>query len=208
MNSTGSQAAAAPAVPSKPSDELLGQLAHELTLLLRCDLEVSRCEQAAEHPQRFGEIVQIAVGCLAVLLASGALTLAAALLVALALPAWAAAAIVGGVWALAGAVLLRRGGVERLIRRLASRDPQALATAQAERTAAEHAIRATARAFAAAAVAEAVASLAERVVETGEREAEAFFEDLVRLLTAPGRIGIEVLARLRGSAPDAEGGAG
>jgi len=193
---------------TQAADELLGQLAHELSVLMRCDLELSRSELTAKQRHRQLELVAIAGGALAALLALGAATLALVQLLAMAVSEWAAAAIVAGVWAIAAVLLLRFGDVKRLLRRLAGTDPAALAAAQAEREAAEAAIRSTARAFAAAAIAEAVASLAHGAVESTEREAEAMLVELRRLLTAPGRLGIDVLARLVGGGREDDGSNG
>jgi Putative Actinobacterial Holin-X, holin superfamily III len=193
---------------TEAADELLGQLAHELSVLMRCDIELSHSTQTAEQRHRQLELVAIAGGALAALLALGAATLALVQLLAMAVSDWAAAAIVAGVWAIVAALLLRFGDIQRLLRRLSGTDPAAVAAAQAEREAAERAIRSTARAFAAAAIAEATASLAHQAVESTEREAEALLVELRRVLMAPGRLGIDVLSRLVGGAHHDDGSNG
>ncbi len=94
-------------------DEPLGEVARDLTrdlsLLVRQEVELAKAEMAQK-----GRIAAPGVGMIggaagAALLGAGALTAAAILLLAIFLPEWLAALIVGAVLAVAAYVLAQRG---------------------------------------------------------------------------------------------------
>jgi hypothetical protein len=187
-------------VEPQTSSVLIGQLAHELALLVRWDLEVTRCRRATERRERLLDVGQALAGAAAGLLALGAATAGAVLALSTAVRPWLAALLVAAGWAVAALLLMRAATVGPLLRRMAGDDdPEALALAEAERFAAETAIRVTARRLAAAAAAEAAAALADRAVDAVKREEEAVLAELLRLVTAPGRLGADVLGRLAAS---------
>jgi Putative Actinobacterial Holin-X, holin superfamily III len=179
------------------SDVLLGQLAHELSLLVRCDVELSRARHAAERSQRLTTITEVLVGGAVGFLALAAASWAIVQLITKEMPEWAASAVLAAVWAIAAVVLLWLGDAPGLIRRFVGNDdPEVVALVEAERESNEAAVRATARLLAAAATRETVASIGDRTVEVVKRQEEAILDEIVRILTAPGRIGMDVLERV------------
>jgi hypothetical protein len=190
--------------PAKTSDELLGDLAHELSLLVKADIELA----AAQHGPQLRELgvelsAAIAVS-VAALLALAALSFAAIQALALVMPDWAAAAIVGVAWLVVAGLLLLLEHPRRLFLRLRQgTSADSLEAAMQRRKDAEDAVQATAQHLAEAVAREtaerelrAGLSAAENLAETVEEEAEDLLKELVIALLAPGRAGISVLERL------------
>ena len=193
-----------------PSDEGPGQLAHELSLLVRADLELAAVE-------RLPELRRLTVDSLAALLLAGAsflalaaLSFAAGLGLAEAVRPWIAGLIVAACWGAVASTLLLLGHPRRLEQRLESAFHQRLIEQKrAERRRAEEAIRHTAEGVALemarqAAEHEAREALSAIEGELDSPEVDRRLAELVRALTAPGRAGLELIERAAGvRRPDA-----
>jgi hypothetical protein len=188
------------------SDELIGELAHELSLLIRSDVELSALERG---PVLRKVTVELAVGVLAgfmFLLALAASGWAAILSLANIVPRGVAALLVAVGWAAAAVLLLRFGPPHRLWRRLTREThEQRLVSARLHRRNVEHAVRETAGGLGRAIMREArdhqrraAASAAERVGAAAEREVEAVLKELGHALNVPARAGKNLLDRFRG----------
>jgi hypothetical protein len=102
------------------------------------------------------------------------------------------------------ALLLRVDHPRRLWRRLRQQTyEQTLATAHEDRSATEADVRATAERLSHAIAVEmrerearAIIAGEKRLVSTGERDAEVVFKELMSVLAAPGRAGVNLLERL------------
>ena len=138
------------------------------------------------------------------LLALGAASLAAVEGLRLVLPGWLAALVVAVAWAGITALLLRVDHPRRLWRRLRQQThEQAMATAYEERSTAEADVRAAAERLSHAISAEmrerearAIIAGEKRLISTGERDAEVVLKELMSILAAPGRAGVNLLERL------------
>jgi hypothetical protein len=146
---------------------------------------------------------------IALVLALAATSWAAVQGLAAVTPAWAAALVVGGAWAVAAAALLSLEHPRRLRRRL-EEETSAQAVAAAEQTRVEAAARVknTAESLAAAVAEEAAereiragVTAAEHLAEGAELEAEDLLKEFVVALLAPGRAGISLLERIVGREP-------
>jgi len=95
----------------RQSAELLGQLARELSALVRRDVEVAAAERVPTLRRALLDMAALGAVAVAALFALTALTVAGGWALASALAGWAAALVVAGAWALvaavAAAVLLR-----------------------------------------------------------------------------------------------------
>lgn len=181
------------------SAELLGQLAHELTSLLRTELELNQCEHAAARRERVTELAALAAGAAAGLMAFAALTAATVKALEFVLSAWAAALVAAAAWGILAVVLLQAGKLSQLLNRFdPSGDAARLEQLQAEQRAGEIAMRRAAGRFADAAAREAVGSVTKQATDAVEHEGELLLRELGGLLRAPGRAGIGVLGRLAG----------
>jgi Putative Actinobacterial Holin-X, holin superfamily III len=93
------------------SPQLLGELARELSVLVRRDLEVAVVERLATVRRALLDVAAVGVLAVAVLFSLASLSLAAGLAVAASLAAWQAALIIAAGWAalalIGGAILLR-----------------------------------------------------------------------------------------------------
>jgi len=188
----------------KTAEELLGELAHQLSLLLRSELEVAAAEREPWLHRIAIELAASLGAAVAMLLTLGAASLAAVEGLRLVLPGWLAALVVAVAWGGITALLLRVDHPRRLWRRLrAQAHEQAMATAYADRGTAEADVRATAEQLSHAISAEmrgrearAIIAGEERLISTGERDAEVVLKELMSILAAPGRAGVNLLERL------------
>jgi membrane protein implicated in regulation of membrane protease activity len=122
----------------KTAEELLGELAHQLSLLVRSELEVAAAERGPWLNRIAIELAASLGAAVAMLLALGAASLAAVEGLRLVLPGWLAALAVALAWAGITALLLRVDHPRRLWRRLRQQThEQAMATAYEERSTAE-----------------------------------------------------------------------
>ena len=194
----------------RASDELIGELAHGLSLLIRSDVELSALERG---PVLRKVIVEVAVAVLAglvFLLALAAVGWAAILSLTHVVPRGIAALLVAGGWLLVSVLLLRFGPPHRLWRRLTHETHEhRLVSAKRQRRHAEHAVRETAAGLAHAVMREArehelraAASAAERVGAAAEREVEALLREVGRAFNVPARAGKNLIGRFRGPADD------
>jgi Putative Actinobacterial Holin-X, holin superfamily III len=188
------------------SDELLGQLAHELSVLVRRELELAAVQNAPQLRQVAIELAAALAAGAALLLACAALSLAAIQALSLVLPAWGASLVVALGWASIAALLVRHEHPRRLARRLtAGEHERSLEAAERERDQAERTVKATAERLGEAVAREAVerelkagVTAAEHMAEVAEQEAEDLLKELIVAVLAPGRAGISVLERLFG----------
>jgi len=188
----------------KTAEELLGELAHELSLLVRSELEVAAAERGPWLHRIAIELASSLGAAVTMLLALGAASLAAVEGLRLVLPGWLAALAVALAWAGITALLLRVDHPRRLWRRFREQThEQTLATAYEDRTAAEADVRATAEGLSHAISAElrerearAIIAGEKRVITAGERDAEVLLKELMSILAAPGRAGVNLLERL------------
>ena len=181
------------------SAELLGALAHELTSLLRTEIELNQCEHAASRRQRATEVATLAAGAAAALMAFAALTAATVKALEFVLSAWAASLVAAAAWGILAAVLLQAGKLSKLLGRFdPAGDAARLERLRAEQLAGELAMRQAAGRFAQAAARETVDSAAKRTTEAVEQEGELLLRELAGVLRSPGRAGIGMLGRLAG----------
>jgi hypothetical protein len=188
------------------SDELLGELAHELSVLVRRELELAAAQNAPQLRQIGSELAVALAALVASLFALAALSWAAAQGLALVLPSWAASLIVAAGWAALAALLAWHEHPRRLARRLtAEAGEQALERAEHERDEAERAVKVTAERLGAALAREAAhreleagVSAVEKIASTAEHEAEDLLKEMLVALLAPGKTGISILERLIG----------
>lgn len=91
--------------------ELFGQLSQDMTLLFRQELQLARAEMSEKISQVTSNLVSVVAGGFVAYV--GALALVAALILGLhdvlGISPWVSALIVGGIFAVAGYVLLNRG---------------------------------------------------------------------------------------------------
>jgi hypothetical protein len=178
---------------------LVGAVAHDLALLMRAELELTRAEHAVERREKAYQVAALCGGAVAALLASAAATAAAIELLDHRFSNWVSALIVAGGWAVGALLLFQAGKLARLRERFdPAGDARRLEEAKETRIAAEDAVRASAGRFAEVATAQAVDSIADHTVGAAEREGELLLRELAALLRAPGRAGIGVLGKLAG----------
>ena len=188
----------------KTAEEFLGELAHQLSLLLRSELEVAAAEREPWLHRIAIELAASLGAAVAMLLTLGAASLAAVEGLRLVLPGWLAALVVAVAWGAITALLLRVDHPRRLWRRMRTQThEQAMATAYADRSTAEADVRATAERLSHAISAEmrerearAIIAGEKRLISTGERDAEVVLKELMSILAAPGRAGVNLLERL------------
>ncbi|HXM56984.1 MAG TPA: phage holin family protein [Candidatus Dormibacteraeota bacterium] len=89
-----------------PAGELVKQLAEEVSLLVRQEMELARAEMTAKARRAGIGIGELGSGGIVGLYALGALTACFIAALALALPVWAAALIVAAVYGAVAAVLI------------------------------------------------------------------------------------------------------
>ena len=197
--------ASAPITPEPSADELLAEVAHQLTILIRSDLELAAAERAPEIREVVVDTAAAGAAAAAALLAFAAVSWAAVLGLSHAMASWGAALVVAAVWALVALLLLRMGRVTRLRGRLAADgQSQTIAAARLARADAEQAIKVAAAQLGRAVVREtaehemgAVVEAEQRIADTVERDVEAILRDLVSALSMPDKAG-SFLNRLTG----------
>lgn len=182
---------------------LLGQLAHELSILVRAELETAAVERLPALRRRAREVAVAAAAGVALFFALATTTWAAVRSLDLVVPAWAAALIAAGAWSAITLGLVTLDHPRRLLAALADAGrPERADSMRAARREAEHAVRTTAARLVEAVVHEAaayefksVSELVEREAEAGEAEAKRVL-GLIASLTRPGRAGASLLERL------------
>jgi hypothetical protein len=185
-------------------EELLGELAHELSLLVRSELEVAAVERGPWLHSIAIELAASLGAAVAMLLALVAASWSAVEGLRLVAPGWLAALAVAAFWGVVTGLLLRVDHPRRLWRRLTERThEQAMATALEDRSTAEADVRAAAERLSHAISVEmrerearAIIAGEKRLVSAGERDAEVVFKELMSILATPGRAGINLLERL------------
>jgi hypothetical protein len=191
------------------SDELLGRVAHELSLLVRADLELAAAERAPQVRRISIELAVALAAAVALLLAFAAASLGASQGLATALPSWAASLIVAGAWALVGLLLLWLGHPRRLLRRLSAESTtRTIESARAARDDAERAVKSTAEKLAVAVAREAAErgakegfEAAEHLAEDAEEGAEDLLKELLVALLTSGKAGLSFVERFMGREP-------
>jgi Putative Actinobacterial Holin-X, holin superfamily III len=194
-------------VPDKSDapGRLLGQLAHELSQLVRSDIELAATEQLPEARRALIELAVLAAGLVALVFALAAATWAAVRGLTLVIPGWSSPLVVAGAWLILAALLLAHDYPRRLLARLsAERHGRVIASSQVEREQAEQTIRSTAEQLAQALLREAetqglhaASSLAKHGVNQAEAETRHLLTELADALLAPGKAGLNILDRLR-----------
>jgi Putative Actinobacterial Holin-X, holin superfamily III len=191
-------------VREETADELLGELAHELSHLVRTELEVAVADRGPGLQRVAVEVAAALAAAVALLLTLGAASWAAVEGLRLVLPDWLAALTVAASWAVITTLLLRVDHPRRLWRRFTgATHEQAMATARADRAKAEADVRAVAERLTGAISfelrareARAIIAGEKRLVGAAERDAEVVFKELMSVLAAPGRAGVNLLERL------------
>jgi hypothetical protein len=189
------------AASGKSSDELLGQLAEELSVLVRSDLELAVAERGPQLRRLGVEFAVALPAAIAVFLAFAALGWAGGQGLAQVMPSWCASLVVAAFWALAAALLLRLDHPRRLLRRLSTETSgEAVGRATRDRSEAEQAVKATAERLGRAVAREvderelhAPIDGAERLMGTAEHEGEDLLKEIVVALLAPGKAGLSLL---------------
>jgi hypothetical protein len=196
--------------------DLLGQLARQLSALVRRDVEVAAAERLPALRSALLDMAAVAAVGVAAVFALAALTVAGGLAIASALTAWAAALVVAGVWALfaavAAAVLLRPRAQPRereelfgLLQMLSrNHGLEELQSSREEaRDEAEEEMRQTSAALVKALLDEAtehqvkaLPAVAKREVGKVEADAGELIAEALAVLTAPARAGLGALGRL------------
>lgn len=201
----------------RDSAELLGELAHDLSALVRRDIEVAAVERLSVLRRALLDFAAIAAVALAMLFVLAALTVAAGLVVAAALSTWSAALLVGAAWALIAAAvaltLLRPRaqprereelvGLLQLMSRKQRLDALQSSREQA-RDEADQQVRQTSAAVVQALLDEAAEHQVKALPVLAKQEvanaavaaAPDVFTDALAVLTAPARAGLSVLGRL------------
>jgi hypothetical protein len=194
-----------PITPEPSADELLAEVAHQLTVLIRSDLELAAAERAPEIREVVVDTATAGAAAAAGLLAFAAVSWAGVLGLSHVMASWGAALVVAAVWALVALLLVRMGRVTRLRGRLAAGgQSQTIAAARLARADAEQAIKVAAGQLGRAVVREtaehemgAVVEAEQRIADTVERDVEAILRDLVSALSMPDKAG-SFLNRLTG----------
>ena len=93
----------------RPIGEVASELTRDISLLVRQEIELAKAEMAQKGRTAVPGLEMIGAAGIAGLMAAGALTAFAVLVLATFLPDWLAALIVGAVLAIAAYVLVMRG---------------------------------------------------------------------------------------------------
>jgi hypothetical protein len=204
------------AKPERESAELVGELARELSALVRRDIEVAAAERLPMLRRAFLDVAAIAAVSVAGLFALAWLSVAGGRLAATSMPAWAAALVIAGVWGLVSlviaAVLFRpraqpsdRQELFGLLQMLARTNRlEELQSAREEaRDEAEHEMRQTSETLvetvfdeAAEHQLKALPGVAKRELERGDVHPTETLTEMLALLAIPARAGWEALGRL------------
>ncbi len=188
----------------KTSAELLGELAGDLALLSRTEIELAAAESGPQVRQVAVEVAVALCSAVALLFALAALSWAAVQGLTLEIPSWSASLVVAAGWAVVAVLLALLDHPRRLLRRLAKeRSVDAIKTAERDRAVAEEAVLTTAERLGSALVREAAerelgedVDAMEGMVEGAEEEAEDLLKELVVAFLAPGKAGISLLERI------------
>jgi|SRR5580765_640915 len=192
-------------------DALVADLVHQMSLLVRKDLELAAVQRAPEIRQLAIEVAAALAAAVALFLTLGALSWAAFQGLAVAFEPWTAALIVAAVWMGISLLAISIDHPRRLLRRLKQGSHEdALSDALAERELAEQAARTSAKELRLELRREAhererqiLSEAGHRVVHAAERDLETLLKEILGVLGAPGRVGINLLERLVAGA-DAE----
>jgi hypothetical protein len=184
--------------------QLAGQLANELSQLVRMDVELAAAERLPELRRAASEVAVTVGGLVALLFGAAAFSWAAGIGLSHAIPGWSAALVIAGAWLIAAAVLLRHDYARRLRNRFSPESQAAVITSnQTEREQAEREIRHTAERLAEALLKEAEAqglraasTAAEHGIHAAEHEASHLLHQLADALRDPGKTGLSILERL------------
>lgn len=193
------------ATEPRSSDELIGDLAHQLSALIRSDLELSALERGHLLRRVTVEVAVTVFAGFVLLIALGAFGWAAILGLATVVPRAIAALLVGGGWVVVAVLLLRFGPPRRLWRRLTHEThEQRVLSARSHRRKAEKRVRETSAGLGHAIVRgardhelRAAAAAAERMGAAAEHEMEAVLRELGRAFNVPARAGRKVFGRFR-----------
>jgi hypothetical protein len=183
---------------------LVGDLAHQVSVLVRKDLELAAVQRAPEIRQLAIEVAAALAAAVALFLTLGALSWAALQGLAVAFEPWTAALIVAAVWLGISLLAISIDHPRRLLRRLRQGShEEALSDALVEREFAEQAVRTTAielgkelRREARERERQIFSAAGHRVVHAAERDMETLLKEILGVLGAPGRVGINLLERL------------
>lgn len=186
------------------AEELLADLAHELSLLVRSELDVAVAERGPSLHRLAVELAASFGAAFTILLTLAAASWAAVEGLRLILPAWLAALTVAAVWGIVSGLLLSVDHPRRLWERLSKQTHgQAITAALEHRSAKEADVRATAERLSHAISAEmreretrAIIAGERRLMHAGERDAEVVLKEILSILAAPGRAGVNLLERL------------
>jgi hypothetical protein len=184
--------------------QLAGQLANELSQLVRMDVELAATERLPELRRAASEVAVAVAGLIALLFAAAAFSWAGGIGLTHVIPGWSAALVIAGAWLIAAAVLLRHDYARRLRNRFSPENQAAvIASNKVEREQAEREIRQTAESLAEALLKEAEAqglraasTAAERGVHAAEHEASHLLHQLADALRDPGKAGLSILEHL------------
>ena len=191
--------------------KLLGQLADEMSMLVRNDVELSAAERLPEVKRLATELAVLVAAAVACFFALGAASWAGGIGLSHVMSGWAAALVVAGAWALVALLLFGHDYSRKLIGRFSEeRRTDVIATCRTEREEAQEKLRETAEHLAAALLHEAeaqgmraAATMARRGVQEVEEEAGNLLTQLADALMSPGKAGLSIIDRLRGDAEDA-----
>jgi len=192
-------------------DALVGDLAHQVSVLVRKDLELAAVQRAPEIRKLAIEIGAALAAAVALFLTLGALSWAAFQGLAVAFEPWTAALIVAAAWTAISVLAISIDHPRRLLRRLGKgAHEEALSDAIVERELAKQEVRTTTNELRQELRREArererqlLSDAEQRVDRAAERDFEALLKEILGVLGAPGRVGINLLERLVAGA-DAE----
>lgn len=193
------------AVEHENPGALLGELADELSKLVRNDVELSAAERLPELRRIATELAALVAAAIAVLFALGAASWAGGIGLSHVMSGWAAALVVAGAWSLVAFLLFSHEYSRRLIARLSEeRRTRVITSSRVEREQAQQTLRETAERLAQALIREAeeqgmraATSFARRGVQEVEEEAGSLISQLADALMSPGATGLSILDRLR-----------
>jgi hypothetical protein len=203
-------------VDRQHASDLTGELARQLSTLVRRDVEVAAAERLPTLRRALLDAVTAALVVLSALFAVAAFAVAGGLGAAIAIRAWAAALVVGGLFALlatlAAVVLVRPRAQPRereelfgLLQMLSRKHHlEELQTSRLDaRAEAEDEVRQTSAALVRALLDEAaehqlraLPEVAKREIGKAEADATDLLAETLALLTAPARAGLSALGRL------------
>jgi hypothetical protein len=192
-------------------DALVGDLAHQVSVLVRKDLELAAVQRAPEIRKLALEIGAALAAAVALFFTLGALSWAAFQGLAVAFEPWTAALIVAAAWTAISVLAISIDHPRRLLRRLGKgAHEEALSDAIVERELAKQEVRTTTNELRQELRREAhererqlLSDAEQRVDRAAERDFEALLKEILGVLGAPGRVGINLLERLVAGA-DAE----